>query len=212
MRRFVRALVFPAAASATVTALAVIFLIACGHESVRTTRTTGPAHIRGVVLGCSERSEADFPGAFFDPHNLVVGPLALVGGADSTPAGVVRRFGGQKFPLLVRAGHTVTVQISPTVQRSSGLAYGPLGQRGVSRHAPYHTVTRDTPRTITFVACRRPNVRSGSSADGAVTFWSGFVLTRAPKCVPLEVHVDDEPSLRRVAVSLGVRCRSSARS
>jgi len=212
MRRFVRAPVFPAAASASIAALAVIFLVACGHESVRTTQTTGAAHPRGVVVGCSDRSEADFPEAFFDPHNLVVGPLALVGGADATRASVVRKFGGQKFPLLVRAGHTVTVRVSPTVQRSSGLAYGPLGQRGVSRQAPYHTVTRGTPRTITFVACRRSNVRSGSSAGGAVTFWSGLVLTRAPRCVPLEVHVDDEPSLRRVAVSLGARCRSSTHS
>jgi hypothetical protein len=203
---------FPVAASASVAALAVIFLIACGHESERTKRATGSALKRGMTVGCSERSEADFPGAFFDPHNLVVGPLALVGGADPTRASVVRRFGGQKFPLLVRAGHTVTVRVSPTVQRSSGLAYGPLGQRGVSRQAPYHTVTRGTPRTITFVACRRPNGRSGSSADGAVTFWSGLVLTRAPRCVPLDVHVDDESSLRHVAVSLGGRCQSSGRS
>jgi hypothetical protein len=50
-------------------------------------------------------------------------------------------------------------------------------------------------------------VRSGSSADGQpVTFWSGFVLTAAPRCVPLDVWVDDEPAPRRVVLAMGVRC------
>jgi hypothetical protein len=67
---------------------------------------------------------------------------------------------------------------------------------------------------VTFVACRpgaggaalQPEGRSGSYADGAaVTFWSGFVLTRAPACIPLDIYVDDAPSLRRVGLPLGRR-------
>jgi hypothetical protein len=66
---------------------------------------------------------------------------------------------------------------------------------------------RDGHRVVTVIA-RRRGVRSGSSADGqSVTFWSGFVLTRAPRCVPLAVWVDDEPAPRRVALPMGVRCR-----
>ena len=146
---------------------------------------------------CSTRSEARFPGAFTRDTNLVVGPLALMGGT-FTDAGTVREHGGNKFPLLVKAGHKVTVTIAPRGRRMAGLAYGP--QRGGER------TLRDSHASVTFVACRRGRT-SGSSADGvAVTFWSGFVVARAPACVPLEITVDREPSPRRVGLSLGRRC------
>src|SRR5215207_720881 len=56
---------------------------------------------RGVVEDCSTRSEASFPGAFTDAHNVVVGPLVFIGAA-YTPPSTVREFGGNKFPALVR--------------------------------------------------------------------------------------------------------------
>jgi hypothetical protein len=155
---------------------------------------------------CSTRSEADFPGAFSSRHNLVVGPLVLVGVAD-TDAATVREFGGNKFPLLVKAGHTVTVQLSWRSRRSAGLAYGPLPQGEIR--------LRDAYRSVTFVACRpgraswrySPDGPSGSSASGvAVTFWSGFVLSRAPACIPLYVYVDEDPSPWRAELPLGRRC------
>lgn len=153
------------------------------------------------------RSEAQFPRAFSSSQNLVVGPLVLVGGGAFTSVSTVREFGGQKFPLLVKAGHTVTVQLARRGRRVAGLAYGslPQGERTM----------RDTATSVTFVACRpgrarrrySPNGPSGSSADGvAVTFWSGFVLTRAPSCVPLEIYVDAERVPRRVGIPLGRRC------
>jgi hypothetical protein len=154
---------------------------------------------------CSTRSEANFPGAFTSPRNLVVGPLVFIGGA-YTDASTVREFGGNKFPLLVKAGHTVTVRLARR-RKVAGLAYGPLPQG--------ETKLRDTYQSVTFVACRpgrasprySPNGPSGSYADGAaVTFWSGFVLTRAPACIPLDIYVDDAPSPRRVGLSLGRRC------
>ena len=152
----------------------------------------------------SSRSEAQFPAAFTNPANLVVGPLVLVGGGAYTPASTVREFGGQKFPLLVKAGHTVSVQLAARGQRVAGLAYSP-GSRTLDNSA----------MRVAFVACRpgraprrySPNGPSESSADGvAVTFWSGFVLTRTPACVPLNIYVDKEPSPRRVELSLGRRC------
>lgn len=104
---------------------------------------------------------------------------------------MIQQFGGQKFPLLVRAGHTVTVHLPQGTGSDPGLAYGPFGD--------------EPQRTIRFESCRH-GVPSGSSADGAVTFWSGFVTTRTPRCVPLEVYADDALSPRSVALSLGVRC------
>lgn len=165
----------------------------------RATPTASPTtHPRGMVVDCSARSEANFPRAFADPRNLVVGPLVLVGGAEATPASAIREFGGQKIAVLVKTGHTVTVQLPRGARSDAGLFYG---QGGVLRE----TRLRDAERTITFVSCR-PDEPSASGADGAVTFWSGFVFTRAPSCVPLEVYVD-ELSPRRVGLSLGRRCR-----
>jgi hypothetical protein len=154
---------------------------------------------RGAVENCATRSEASFPGAFTNPRNLVVGPLALMGAANS-PSAVSNSTGTevfQKFPLLVRNGHRVTVELSPRTRRAAGLAYGPLPQG--------ETYLRDTHRVVTFIACRRDE-RSGSSADTRpVTFWSGSVLARSPRCVRLLVWVDAERSPRRAVIRLGVR-------
>ena len=167
------------------------------------------AHPRGVIVDCARRSEADFPGAFSDPRNLVMGPLVLVGAGEPTPASVVREFGGNKFPLLVKAGRTVTVRLPRAVRRVAGLAYGGLG----SRPLPEGEVRlRDTAHTMTFVACQpgsptrtyRDDGPSASRAGGvAVTFWSGFVVMREPACVPLRVYVDDDPSPRRGVIDMG---------
>jgi hypothetical protein len=154
---------------------------------------------RRVVETCSTRSEASFPGAFTDPDNLVVGPLVLIG-AGGAPGFVLSSDGtdgGNKFPLLVRAGHRVTVELSPRTRRGAGLAYGPLPQG--------ETDLRVTHRAVTFIACSRGQ-RSGSTADGRpVTFWSGGVIVRSARCVPLLVWVDDAASPRRAVIRLGVR-------
>jgi len=153
---------------------------------------------RGVVVTCGTQSAARFPGAFRSPRNLIVGPLALVG-AGGTPQFVRDGSGSerfQKFPLLVRADHRVTVEQSHSTRRGAGLAYGPLPQGEVH--------LADTHRVVTFVACARGD--SGSRADGRpVTFWSGGIVARSPRCVPLLVWVDDDRSPRRAVVRLGVR-------
>jgi hypothetical protein len=147
------------------------------------------------------RSEARFPGAFVDPRNLVIGPLVLVGGAQYSSAGTIREFGGQKFPLLLKAGYRVTVQVAGSARTFAGLSYVPRSE-GERRGT-----LRDTDPATTFVSCRTGE-NSGSSADGVpITFWSGFVVTRAPMCVPLDIYVDRQPSPRRALIPLGARCR-----
>jgi hypothetical protein len=166
-----------------------------------TARVPVPAsHPHGVVEDCSTRSWAEFGGAFTNPANLVVGPLALVGAGRPTPAAVVTRFGGNKFPLLVRQGHIVTVQVPEGARGFAALGYGPLPQ-GSLEETRFH----DGHDTVTFLACG-PDEPSGSNADGPVTFWSGFVLVRKPSCVPLDVYVDDESAPRRVEIELGAPC------
>jgi hypothetical protein len=156
---------------------------------------------RGVVVGCAGRSLASIPGAFSDPRNVVVGPLVLVGAAN-TPASTVREFGGNKFPALVRAGHRVTVALSRRTRRVAGLGYGPLPQGVLTELS-----ARDGHRVVTFSACRRGEPSGSTGAGEPVTFWSGFVLTSSPRCVPLQVWVDNEPAPRQTALPMGVpRC------
>jgi hypothetical protein len=148
-----------------------LFLAACGSSQ------PPPAVVRHrAVQDCSTRSEASFPGAYKNRRNLVVGPLALIGGRTYTTARTVREVGGQKFPLLVKPGHRVTIQVA-----RGRLAYG-----------EHH---RDA-RRVTFVACRH----------GGPTFWSGFVLTAAPACIPLSFSVDGASAPRRARLELGRRC------
>jgi hypothetical protein len=155
-----------------------------------------------VTVGCARRSFASFPGAFTNPSNLVVGPLVLMGAGEATPASVVREFGGNKFPLLVKEGRRVTVRIIGEARRVAGLAYGGLGRRPLPQG---EIRLSDAAHSLTFVACSRG---SGSFADGEpVTFWSGFVVADRPGCVPLAVQVDDDPEPRRAVIDMdGGRC------
>lgn len=169
---------------------------------------TTPAQSRpsGLIVDCSWHSEATFPRPFSDPRNIVVGPLILVGAAEAArqPTTLIREFGGWKSPLLVKAGHTVTVRLPEAARRFAGLGYGPLPQGWIE--------VRDAHHTITFIPCPRnePTYGSVRPTVGPLTFWSGaIVVNRAPACVPLEIYVDEELSPRRLVVSLGARlCES----
>lgn len=205
-----------AAMARSAAAIAALTLAACGgsqtkgsgpEASVRT--ATGASAQRladerplGVVENCSTRSQASFPGAFTDPHNVVIGPLVLVGAAYTDPS-TVREFGGNKFPALVRAGHRVTIAVARRKRRVASLGYGPLPEK-------VELSPRDGHPVVTFIACRAREPSASIGAGGPVTFWSGFVLTRLPRCVPLEIWVDNESSPHRTALRMGRRrCRDS---
>jgi hypothetical protein len=186
-------------------ALVCLVFAACGDapKPVADTRPAQATSTPEPQLGkhhareeCQTQSGAEFSGAYTDPNNLVVGPLSMIGAARFTDRATVRAVGGNKFPLLVRAGHTVTVALAPEARTFAGLAYGPLPQG--------KTKLRDTYRAVTFVACSAD--KSISSADGLdVTFWSGAVLTSRPACVPLEISIDGGGA-QRVGVPLGKHC------
>lgn len=152
----------------------------------------------GLVRWCSQQSSAGFPHAFTSDRNLVVGPLAMIGAGVPTDAITARRFGGNKYPLLVRAGHRVTVELTPATRRFASLTYGPTKTQG-------QQTVDDGHRVITFRSCSARRAQSRADRD-PVTFWSGFVLVREPSCVPLRVWVDDEPAPRRARIELGRRC------
>ena len=184
--------------------LAALAFVACGSTpapekpvAARATSTPEPRLGKHQAREeCQTQSGAEFSGAYSSPDNLVVGPLSMIGAARFTDRATVRAVGGNKFPLLVRAGHTVTVTLAPEARALAGLAYGPLPQG--------ETKLRDTYRAVTFVACGAEE--SISSADGLdVTFWSGAVLTRRPACIPLEIAIDGGGA-QRVGIPLGKRC------
>jgi prepilin-type processing-associated H-X9-DG protein len=169
------------------------------RTTIRTPQLTlAPRRAREVET-CSTRSEASFPAAFDDPANLVAGPFVLVGAALPTSAEVLESHGGQKHPVLVRAGHNVTVRVPVSAQGHVSLGYGSLPQGNVG-YADGHAA-------VMFAACR-PGERSGSSVgpNEPVTFWSGFVFASKPSCAPLDVYVDDEPEPHRIETSLGAAC------
>ena len=151
-----------------------------------TSRAAARERPRGVVLDCATNPNVGAGLRVFRSRwNLVVGPLAMKGAA-ATPAYYSESFGGNKFPLYVKGGHRVTVELSRHARRGAGIAYGPFPER-----RPLDV--SDGYRVVTFIACRR------------ASFWAGGVLVRSPRCVPLRVWVDDEPSPRRAVIRLGVR-------
>jgi hypothetical protein len=91
----------------------------------------------------------------------------------------------------------VTIELSRRTRETASLAYGPLPS-GEVRFPEGH-------RTVRFAACRRGH-SSGSSAGGKpVTFWSGGILAKSPRCVALSVFVDGAPTPRHRVVRLGER-------
>ena len=172
--------------------LATVTTVACGATAA------APARPEGAPATCRHQSSAGFHKS---ARNLVVGPLVLVGAREYSSPAVIRRFGGQKYPAVVLAGHRVTVELSPSVRRSTSLLYAddnrnlPDGERTV----------RDGHRVVEFRACR--SHRALSSYDGRkATFWSGFVLTTVPRCLTLRGWVDDERTPRHARIPLGKRC------
>jgi hypothetical protein len=160
-----------------------------------------PGPPEGAPATCRHQSSAAFSK---NSHNLVVGPLVLVGARQYSSPEVIARFGGQKYPAVVLAGHRVTVELPRAVRRSTSLLYAddhsslPDGRRTVG----------DGHRVVDFRAC--PADRGGgSSYDGRkATFWSGFVLTTVPRCLETRIWVDGERTPRRVRIPLGKRCRN----
>jgi hypothetical protein len=153
----------------------------------------------GVVETCAHQSSARFPHGFTSRDNLVVGPLVMVGAGRLTDAATVRTFNGNKFPVLVAAGHRVTIELTLRTRRFASLGYGPLPQRR-------ELTVRDGHRVVTFRSCGREKALSDASGR-PVTFWSGFVLAGEAGCVPLRVWVDAEPRPRPARIPLGRPCR-----
>jgi hypothetical protein len=152
----------------------------------------------GARATCGHRSQAGFSKS---ARNLVVGPLMLVGGREYASPEVIARFGGQKYPALVLAGHRVTVELPRSVQTSTSLIYADDRDQ---RSSGARTVA-DGHRVVDFRACA-PGRGDSFYDRREVTFWAGSVATTEPRCVTLRIWVDDERTPRRARLALGKRC------
>jgi hypothetical protein len=157
-----------------------------------------PRAPEGAPATCGHQSSASFPRSGRD---LVVGPLVLVGARADTSAETVARFGGQKYPALVLAGHRVTIELAREAEPSMSLYYADdhhTAAGGERTVAAGH-------RVVAFRSCSK--ARAGSAYAGRdATFWSGFVLTTKPRCVALRVWVDGARTPRRARIPLGRPC------
>jgi hypothetical protein len=151
---------------------------------------------RGFVEDCSRIRGVMASREFGLRRNLVIGPVAILRAGRTLGYIDVVDGIGEKLFVLVKGGHRVTLELSRRTRRDVGLAFGgPEGEESL----------RDTRRVVAFVACQRGEWPAGSIPDGwPVSGWVGFLLARSPRCVPLLVWVDDEPSPRRAVIRFGV--------
>ena len=150
---------------------------------------------RGVVEDCSSISGfGESLRDFTRPRNLVVGPLALLRAGRTL--GYAHAVGGNKLFVVVKGGHLVTLELPRDTRPDVGLVFGKFPSANVTlRHAR---------RVVAFKACRRGE-SSAPWGGGPVSGWVGGLLASAPRCVPLLVWVDDEPTPRRAVIRFGVK-------
>ena len=134
-----------------------------------------------------------FAGAFADrSRNVIVGPLSLPFAAshtDVSPA-LINRFGGDKFPVLLREGRTATIRIAKALRPvPAGYERVPLAEAAFS--------VRGRPvRSLVFRAC--PRGEAQNVVDGVrVTFWMLWITVRAPACVYLDISIDGKRTRKR---------------
>ena len=146
---------------------------------------------------CSHQAEASFPGAYTSARNLRVGPLVLVGGRTYSSPETVRRFGGQKYPALLAAGHTARIEISPRARRTTSLTWA-AAAHGTRR-------VEDGLRVVSFHACGR-RARRATPTGARSRSGRASSSPQPPRCLRMKVWIDGARTPRRVRIPLGRRC------
>ena len=149
---------------------------------------------RGVVESCRTSPGWGHLTDYTARSSLVVGPLAVR--RAGVMLGYASQVGGNKLFVSVRGGHSVTVELPPDTRVGAGLGFGKFESANVE--------LRDSRRVVRFVACERGE-RPAPWDGWPVTSWVGFLLAASPRCVPLRIWVDDEPTPRRSLIRFGVR-------
>ena len=163
-----------------------LLTVACATAALAGPVPTAAASGGRLVRTCADRSDATFPGAYRDPGNIVIGPLAWLWANEQDDDGAYNGAYRWKVPVLVRPRHTVTLRIAAAAQDFAGLSFAARGWDYA-----------DSNRTLVFRSCRsrRP------------TFFAGGVSsTRALGCLPVEIRIDRGAVRRRVLSLAGADC------
>jgi hypothetical protein len=182
-----------------------VAVIVAATVAASTSAGTTRERPRGAVETCStsEGWPAGNVRVFSSRANRIVGPLALEGAG--VTLGYAESVSGNKLLVHVRGGHRVTLELSHQTRAGVGLAFGsPLKATKASKWS-----LRNTRRVVTFVACQTNEDAElvDDYVEWPVTAWVGSLLASSPRCVPILVWVDDEPSPRRTLIRFGVaRC------
>ena len=143
---------------------------------------------RGVVEDCSRISGF---GESFTTSRSRGTWSSDPGPASRGPDAGIRRLRRRDREQAVRSRQGRPPRDSGAVTRtrwSAGLGFGFGPNQGEVR-------LRDSRRVVTFIACRHGEYPGRTHPDGwPVSGWVGGLLARSPRCVPLLVWVDDEPS------------------
>ena len=150
----------------------------------------------GAPATCDHQSGASFG---VRPTDLRSGPLVLVGGGRPATPDAVARLGGMKYPALVMAGHHAVLEVERRDSAAASLSYAD------EVHGAGDRTVASGVRVVDFRSCSAGQAQSRYGGRPA-TFWSGFILSSAPRCVHLRVWADGARSPRRVRVALGRAC------
>ena len=168
-----------------------VVLAATAATMVSTVTATAEvqARPRGQVVNCSSSPGWGRRDEFTSRQNLIVGPFAL---EHARPVlAYAPHVGGNKIFVYVRGGHRVTVELA-VPKGEVGFVFGQgegLPKRGV----------------VSFVACQQGERAPGRFDGWPVTSWVGFLVAASPRCIPLRLWVDNEPTPRRALLRFGVR-------
>ena len=160
--------------------------------------TPAAASDRALVKTCAQQSFAGFGGAYDDPRNLVVGPLAGVGARAQDYDGAYEGRYRWKMPMLMRPGRRATVRIGAAAAGFARLSFG----TGHWNFARSH-------RRVTFVGCSASKAGSPIGGGRRATFWSGgLTALRTNFCLPLEIRFGTG-TIRRRSIPMGPKATCS---
>lgn len=163
-----------------------LLILACITAALAGPIASASASGGRLVNTCADRSSAAFPGAYKDPDNLVVGPLAWLWAKRQDDDGSYQDGYRWKVPVLVRPRHTVTLRIGAAAQSFAGLSFAARGWEYA-----------DSNRTVVFRSCR---------GRRATFFAGGVASTRPLGCLPVEIRIDGGAVRHRTLSFAGADC------
>ena len=169
-------------------------LVAASPAAVATASDTTP-YVRTCETAVYGELNADW-----QKNALVTGPITFIGvlGYRAARTAPLKRTVAHKVLVVVEPASTVTVAIPETARSIASLVYDP--RKFNSRRV------RDGDRAVTFGACEQPN---GEEPWQRGTQFNGAFVVFGRRCVPIDVSVAGQPSVRRL-ISFGAgTCRGA---